>query len=78
MPKQAKSTKKVGQICQEYPNEFAATPAGDMRCNLCEVSVKCDKKFFCGTPRKNKQRQGKLGHEKANPKASKSFYNSIK
>ena len=30
MPKQAKSsTTKVKQICQEYPNEFSATPAGN-------------------------------------------------
>ena len=46
MPKQAKSsTAKVRQICQEYPDEFLATPARDLRCNLCDVLVKCDKKF---------------------------------
>ena len=47
LPKQAKSsTAKVRQICQEYPNEFLATSAGDLRCNLCDVLVKCDKKFL--------------------------------
>ena len=61
MPKQAKSSiAKVRQTCQEYPNEFLATPAGDLRCNLCDVLVKWDKKFFCGSHQKNKQHQGKL------------------
>ena len=47
MPKQAtSSTAKVKQICQKYPEEFSATSAGYLRCNLCEVLVKCDKKFF--------------------------------
>ena len=61
MPKQAKSsTAKVRQICQEYPDEFSATPAGDLRYNLCDVLVKCDKKFFVESHRKSKQHQGKL------------------
>ena len=52
MPKQAKSsTAKVRQTCQEYPDEFSATPAGDLRCNLCDVLVKCDKVFY-GKPTK--------------------------
>ena len=59
MPKQAKfSVAKVRQTCQEYPNEFSATPAGDLLCNLCDVLVKCDKKFFVESHRK--QHQGKL------------------
>ena len=61
MPKQAKSsTAKVKQICQEYPNEFLATPAGELRRNLCDVLVKCDKKLFMETHRKSGQHQGKL------------------
>ena len=61
MPKQAKSsTAKVRQICQEYPDEFSATPARDLRCNLCDVFVKCDKKFFVESHRKCKQHQRKL------------------
>ena len=61
MPKQAKSsTAKVRQICQEYPDEFSATPARDLRCNLCVVLVKCDKKFFVESHRKSKQHQRKL------------------
>ena len=62
MPKQAKSSiAKVRQTCLEYPNEFSATPAGDLRsCNLCDVLVKCDKKFFVESHRKSKQHQGKL------------------
>ena len=47
MPKQARSSiAKVRQTCQEYPDEFSATPAGDLQCNLSDVLVKCDKKFF--------------------------------
>ena len=61
MPKQAKSSiAKVRRTCQEYPDEFSATPAGDLRCNLCDVSVKCDKKFFVESHRKSNQHQGKL------------------
>ena len=61
MPKQAKSsTAKVRQICQEYPDEFSATPARDLRCNLCDMLVKCDKKFFVESHPKNKQYQRKL------------------
>ena len=61
MPKQAKSsTAKVRQICQEYADEFSATPARDLRCNLCDVLVKCDKKFFVESHRKTKQHQRKL------------------
>ena len=61
MPEQAKSSlAKVGQTCQEYPDEFSATPAGDLRYNLCDVLVKCDKKFFVESHRKSKQHQGKL------------------
>ena len=43
-----------------YPDEFSTNPAGDLRCNLCDVIVKCDKKFFEECRRKNKQHQGKL------------------
>ena len=61
MPKQAKSSvAKVRQTCQEYPDEFSATPAEDLRCYLCDVLVKCDKKFFVESHRKSKQHQGKL------------------
>ena len=61
MPKRAKcSTAKVRQICQEYPDEFSATLARDLRCNLYDVFVKCDKKFFVESHRKSKQHQRKL------------------
>ena len=61
MPKQDKSSiAKVRQTCQEYPDEFSATPAGDLRCDLCDVLVKCDKKFVEESHRKSKQHQGKL------------------
>ena len=61
MPKLAKSSiAKVRQICQEYPDEFSANPAGDLQCNLCDVLVKCDKNFFAESHRKSKQHQGKL------------------
>ena len=48
------------QTCQEYPHEFSATPVSDLRCNLCDVLVKCDKKFFVESHRKINQHQGKL------------------
>ena len=52
MPKQAKfSIAKVRQICREYQDEFLATLAGDLRCNLCDVLVKCTKSF-CEMPLK--------------------------
>ena len=61
MPKQAKpSTAKLRQICQEYPDEFSATPTRDSRCNLCDVLVKCYKKCFVESHRKSKQHQRKL------------------
>ena len=64
MQKQTKSSiANVRQTCQEYPDEFLATPAGDLRFNLCDVLVKCDKKFFVESHRKSKQHQGKLETE---------------
>ena len=60
-PKQPKSsTPKVRHICSEYPDEFLETPVGYLRCNLCDVLVKCDKKFFVESHRKSKQHQGTL------------------
>ena len=35
-------------------------PARDLRCNLCVVLVKCDKKCFVESHRKSKQHQRKL------------------
>ena len=65
MPKQAKySTAKAKQICQKYPAEFSATSAGDLRCNFCDVLVKCDQQFFVEIHRKSKQHQGKLETKK--------------
>ena len=61
MPKQAiSSTAKVRQICHKYPDEFSATPARDLRCNLFDVLVKCDKKVFVESHQKSKQHQRKL------------------
>ena len=61
MPKQAKSSAaKIRQICQVYPDEFSATPARNLRCNLCHVLVKCDKKIFVESHPKSKQHQRKL------------------
>ena len=61
MPQQAKSfAAKVRQICQEYPDEFSATSARDLRCNLCDVLVRCGEKFFVESHRKSKQHQRKL------------------
>ena len=60
MLKQAKFSAKVRQICQEYLDEFLATPARDLRCNLCDMLVKCNKKFFVESHQKSKQHQRKL------------------
>ena len=61
MPKQPKSsTTKVRQICSEYRDEFLAAPVGDLRCNLCDVLVKCDKKFSVESHQESMQYQGKL------------------
>ena len=61
MLRQTKSSiAKVRQICQKYPDEFLATPVGDLRCNLCNVLVKCEKKFFVESHQISKQHQGKL------------------
>ena len=60
MPKQAKpSTAKVRKCCQN-PNEFGKTPAGDLRCKFCKLSVKCDKKFFVESHRRSKLQQAQL------------------
>ena len=61
MPKQVKSsTDKVRQICQEYLDEFSATPAGDLRYNFCDVLVKSNKKLFVESHQKSNQHQRKL------------------
>ena len=76
MPKQAKSSiAKVRQTCQEHPDEFSATPAGDLRCNLCDMLVKCDKKFFVESHRKSKQHQGNW-RRRANLKVSEAHFYS--
>ena len=69
MPKQAKSsTAKVRQICQDYPDEFSATPAGDLRCNLCDVLVKCYKKLFWkATEKVSNTKKKKIGAEEQIP-----------
>ena len=61
MPKQAKlTTAKVRKIYRQYPNEFGETPVGDLRCNFCDVLVKCDKRFFVESHRKSKLYQSKM------------------
>ena len=60
MPKQAKSTTaKIREIWRQYLKEFGETPAGDLRCNFCDLLVKCEK-FFCGGSPKSKLHQAKL------------------
>ena len=85
MPKQAKfSTAKVRQICQEYPHELLATPASNLRCNLCKrncdainMSVKCKKSFLWKATEKVRN-INKNWRRRANPNLSKLFYNLIK
>jgi len=54
IPKEAKSSTAKVQICHQYPNEFGVTPSNDLRCNFCDVLVKCDKKLFVESRRKSK------------------------
>ena len=73
MPKQSKSSPaKVRQSCQEYLDEFLASPARDLRCNLCDVLVKCDKKLFVESHQKSKQHQRKL-ETKSKPQSKQTF-----
>jgi len=47
MSKLAKSsTVKIREICHQYPNEFGANSSGDLRCNFCDVLVKCGKNIL--------------------------------
>jgi len=80
MPKQAKSsTAKVRKICRQYPNEFEATPAGDLRWKFCDILVKCDKKFFVESHRKSKLHHDKLVTTSSSQgKQTYCIYNSIK
>ena len=78
LPKLAKySIAKVRQICVKHPDEFLATPAGDLHCNLCDVLVKCDEKFLWKAIEKVSNTK-KNWRRSANPKVSKPFYYSIK
>ena len=43
---------------------FRATPAGDLRCNICGVLVKFYKKFFVEIHQKKQVTTRKIGHEK--------------
>ena len=78
MPKQAKfSTKKVRQICQEYPDEFSATPAGDLQQPLRRVSQMRQKVFLEKATEKVSDTKENW-RRRAIPKVSKPIYNSIK
>ena len=78
MAKQPKPlTAKVRQICSEYPDEFLATPVGDLRYNLCDLLVKCDKKFSWKVTEKVSSTKVNW-RQTTNPKVSKPFYDSIK
>ena len=61
MSKQAKSTAKVRQLCQEYPDEFSATPARPRLAMqpLRRVS-QMRQKVFVESHQKRKQHQRKL------------------
>ena len=54
------STAKVRQIFQEYPDEFSATPARDLRCNFLRRVSQMRPKVFVESHRKSKQHQRKL------------------
>ena len=78
MPKQVKSsTTKVRQIFLEYPDEFSATPDGDLQCNLCDVLVKRATKSFLWKAIEKVSNTKEICRRITNPKVSKPFYNSI-
>ena len=53
--------RKLGKFARNIRMSFRQLlPARDLRCNLCDVLVKCDKKFFVESHRKSKQHQRKL------------------
>ena len=53
--------RKLGKSARNIRMGFRQLlPARDLRCNLCDVLVKCDKKFFVESHRKSKQHQRKL------------------
>ena len=53
--------RKLGKFARNIRMSFRQLlPARDLRCNLCNVLVKCDKKFFVESHRKSKQHQRKL------------------
>ena len=61
MRRQAKSFKaKVRQIFIQDFNEFLATPAGNLRCNIYKIVVKFGKKFFVENHGKSKHNQAGL------------------
>ena len=67
---------KSWQIYRQYLDEFLATLAGDLRCNICDVLVKCDKNFFAKV--REKVIITKLDcRGKADPKINKSFHSQI-
>ena len=53
--------RKLGKFARNIRMSFRQlVPARDLRCDLCDVLVKCDKKFFVESHRKSKQHQRKL------------------
>ena len=53
--------RKLGKFARNIRMSFRQLlPAGDLRCNLCDVLVKCNKKLFVESHRKSKQHQRKL------------------
>ena len=53
--------RKLGKFARNIRMSFRQLlPARDLRCNLCDVLVKCDKKFFVESHRKSKQHKRKL------------------
>ena len=53
--------RKLGKFARNIRMSFRQLlPARDLRCNLCDVLVKCGKKFFVESHQKSKQHQRKL------------------
>ena len=74
--KNKQNSLQVWQISSRYSDECLATSPGDLRCNICAVLGKCDKKFFVKNHRKSEHRQAGL-QRKTDPKVSKPFCGHI-
>jgi len=59
---------------RKYPNEFSATPANNLRCQLCEVDVKYDKTFNVDSHRSTQKHKDGLRRQSEAPTTSRQTF----